>query len=76
MVFFCSVASNRIISAKDHASVQFQIPHVDKDGHLNGQFTTVAFSGFVRGQAGSDAALNKVAQEGGFVSAFPEYEQH
>ncbi len=56
--------------------MQFQVPHVDKDGHLNGQFTTVAFCGFVRGQGGSDAALNKIAQEGGFVNAFPEYEQH
>lgn len=56
--------------------MQFQIPHVDKDGHLNGQFTTVAFSGFLRGQAGSDQAVNKIAQRGGFVNAFPEWDAH
>ncbi len=72
-LLFHSVASNRIISAKDHASVQFFIPHVDKEGHLNGQQTAVAFSGFIRGQGGSDAALNKIAQEQEFVTAFPEY---
>jgi hypothetical protein len=54
--------------------VQFQIPHVDKDGHLNGHFTTVALCGFVRGQGRSDAAINKIAQEGSFTNAFPEYE--
>ena len=54
--------------------MQIQIPHVDKDGHLNGQSTTVALCGFVRGQGKSDQALNKILQEGKFVTAFPEYQ--
>jgi small subunit ribosomal protein S21e len=69
-----SSATNRIIRAKDHASVQIVIPHVDKEGHLTNQSTTIALSGFVRAQGRGDAAINKIAQESGFVNAFPEYE--
>lgn len=69
-----SSATNRIIQAKDHASVQITIPHVDKEGHLTNETTVIALSGFVRAQGRSDAALNKMMQEGGFVTAFPEYE--
>ncbi|CAN6292113.1 unnamed protein product [Urochloa humidicola] len=46
----CS-ATNRIITAKDHASVQINIGHLDENGLYNGQFTTFALSGFVRAQA-------------------------
>lgn len=53
--------------------MQIQIPHVDKDGHLNGQVTNVPLSGFVRSQGKSDSAINKILQDGGFVTAFPEY---
>ncbi|VAH26660.1 unnamed protein product [Triticum turgidum subsp. durum] len=45
----CS-ATNRIITAKDHASVQINIGHVDANGLYNGSFTTFALSGFVRAQ--------------------------
>jgi hypothetical protein len=46
----CSSASNRLITAKDHASVQLNIGHVDENGLYIGQFTTFALSGFVRAQ--------------------------
>uniref|UniRef100_A0A8R7PB07 Uncharacterized protein n=1 Tax=Triticum urartu TaxID=4572 RepID=A0A8R7PB07_TRIUA len=46
----CSSATNRIITAKDHASVQINIGHVDANGLYNGSFTTFALSGFVRAQ--------------------------
>ncbi|KAJ6384534.1 hypothetical protein OIU78_027776 [Salix suchowensis] len=45
----CS-ATNRLITSKDHASVQINIGHVDASGHYTGQFTTFALCGFVRAQ--------------------------
>jgi len=45
----CS-ATNRIITAKDHASVQINIGHLDANGMYDGHFTTFALSGFVRAQ--------------------------
>ncbi|NXW45526.1 RS21 protein, partial [Nyctiprogne leucopyga] len=44
----CS-ASNRIIGAKDHASIQINISEVDKvTGRVNGQFKTYAICGAIR----------------------------
>uniref|UniRef100_A0A3Q3R4I0 Small ribosomal subunit protein eS21 n=1 Tax=Monopterus albus TaxID=43700 RepID=A0A3Q3R4I0_MONAL len=44
----CS-ASNRIIGAKDHASVQINFAEVDKaTGRFNGQFKTYAICGAIR----------------------------
>ena len=40
--------TNRLIEAKDHASVQVNIGHLDQSGVYNGQYTTLALSGFVR----------------------------
>ncbi|KAJ6775457.1 40S RIBOSOMAL PROTEIN S21 [Salix purpurea] len=45
----CS-ATNRLITSKDHASVQLNIGHLDGNGHYTGQFTTFALCGFVRAQ--------------------------
>jgi hypothetical protein len=45
-----SSATNRIITAKDHASVQINIGHLDANGLYDGHFTTFALSGFVRAQ--------------------------
>ena len=41
--------TNRLIAAKDHASVQINIGHLDEQGIYNGQTTTYALCGFVRG---------------------------
>lgn len=47
----CSSATNRLITSKDHASVQINIGHLDKDGiYVRGDFTTFALCGFVRAQ--------------------------
>lgn len=43
--------TNRLITAKDHASVQINIGHLDEQGIYNGQTTTFAVSGFVRSMA-------------------------
>ncbi|BAT80261.1 hypothetical protein VIGAN_02325900 [Vigna angularis var. angularis] len=48
----CS-ATNRLITAKDHASVQINIGHVDENGIYNGQFSTFALCGFIRAQFGA-----------------------
>ncbi|KAG6523250.1 hypothetical protein ZIOFF_013106 [Zingiber officinale] len=45
----CS-ATNRLITAKDHASVQINIGHLDDNGVYTGQYTTFALSGFIRAQ--------------------------
>lgn len=45
----CS-ATNRLITAKDHAAVQINIGHVDASGHYNQEFTTFALAGFLRKQ--------------------------
>ncbi|XP_010259620.1 PREDICTED: 40S ribosomal protein S21-2-like isoform X1 [Nelumbo nucifera] len=45
----CS-ATNRLITSKDHASVQINIGHLDENGIYTGHFTTFALCGFVRAQ--------------------------
>ena len=40
--------TNRLITAKDHASIQINIGHLDETGVYTGQYTTLALSGFVR----------------------------
>lgn len=62
----CS-ATNRILTAKDHASVQINIAQLDANGIYGGQYSTVAFSGFIRDNAGSDQALNILAAEMGLM---------
>lgn len=50
LVCHCSSATNRLITSKDHASVQINIGHLDANGLYTGQFTTFALCGFVRAQ--------------------------
>lgn len=45
-----SSATNRLITAKDHASVQINVGHLDANGMYTGQFTTFALCGFIRAQ--------------------------
>ncbi|CAN6312800.1 unnamed protein product, partial [Urochloa humidicola] len=58
----CS-ATNRIITAKDHASVQINIGHLDENGLYDGHFTTFALSGFVRAQGDADSSLDRLWQK-------------
>ena len=46
----CSSATNRLITSKDHASVQINVGHLDESGVYTGHFTTFALCGFVRAQ--------------------------
>lgn len=63
-----SSASNRLITAKDHAAVQINIGQVDENGVLNGEFDTIAISGYVRRKGLSDDAFFRIAREKGYVT--------
>ncbi|MED6163244.1 40S ribosomal protein S21-2 [Stylosanthes scabra] len=58
----CS-ATNRLITAKDHASVQINIGHLDETGQYNGTFSTFALCGFIRAQGDADSALDRLWQK-------------
>ena len=63
----CS-ASNRIIKAKDHASVQISVAKVDENGHaIAGENQVYAVCGFIRQMGESDDAVNRLAQRDGFL---------
>jgi len=47
-VFHRSSWSNKLIKAKDHASVQLNVGHLGEDGVFNGDFSTIALAGNVR----------------------------
>ncbi|CAM9168319.1 unnamed protein product [Lampetra planeri] len=64
----CS-ASNRIIAAKDHASVQMNIAEVDPStGRFNGQYKTYALCGPIRRMGESDDCILRLAKEDSIVS--------
>ena len=49
LLFTSSSASNRIIAAKDHASIQINIADVDEStGRMTGGFKTYAICGAIR----------------------------
>uniref|UniRef100_A0A2C9UH90 Uncharacterized protein n=1 Tax=Manihot esculenta TaxID=3983 RepID=A0A2C9UH90_MANES len=51
LISFCwNSATNRLITSKDHLSVQINIGHLDANGHYTGQFSTFALYGFVPAQ--------------------------
>ncbi|KAI8814092.1 30S ribosomal protein S21e [Cladochytrium replicatum] len=70
----CS-ATGRLITAKDHASVQINIPDVDAQGRLAGTFKTFAFSGFVRSNGEADDSLNRLATQEGYLKNVWQYSQ-
>ena len=64
----CS-ATNRIIKAKDHASVQISIAKVDENGRYTGENQVYALSGFVRAMGESDDSINRLTQRDGFLKS-------
>jgi small subunit ribosomal protein S21e len=62
----CS-ATGRIISAKDHASVQINFAEVNEEGIANGNVVSFALSGYVRSMAEADDSLNLLAQNAGLL---------
>ncbi|CEP11717.1 hypothetical protein [Parasitella parasitica] len=70
----CS-ATNRLITAKDHASVQINVADVDAEGRSSSSFATYALCGFVRKEAESDDAINRLAQQDGYLQNVFSYQQ-
>ncbi|KAI9266775.1 30S ribosomal protein S21e [Phascolomyces articulosus] len=70
----CS-ATNRLITAKDHASVQINVGDVNAEGRLTGSYATYAFCGFVRREAESDDSLNRLATDDGYLKNVFSYQQ-
>ncbi|PHH87020.1 hypothetical protein CDD83_9414 [Cordyceps sp. RAO-2017] len=65
----CS-ATNRIIKAKDHGSVQISVAQVDENGRvIPGDNVVYALCGFVRAMGESDDAMNRLAQRDGLLKS-------
>ncbi|KAJ3120040.1 cis-Golgi t-SNARE syntaxin [Physocladia obscura] len=62
----CS-ATGRLITAKDHASVQINIGDVDAAGRLTGTTKAYALSGFVRSLGEADDSINRLATQDGYL---------
>ena len=63
----CS-ASNRILSAKDHASIQINLAEVDEStGRTTGAFKTYAICGAIRRMGESDDCINRLAKKDGIL---------
>ncbi|XP_037076747.1 40S ribosomal protein S21-like [Pollicipes pollicipes] len=64
----CS-ASNRLIAAKDHASIQLNIADVDPTtGRYTGDSKTYAICGYIRRMGESDDCLTRLAKKDGIVA--------
>jgi len=63
----CS-ATNKLIAAKEHSSVQLNIGKVDEEGRYMGEFFTFALAGFIRKRGESDACLNRLLHENGLLT--------
>ncbi|KAK9471479.1 40S ribosomal protein eS21 [Dipodascopsis tothii] len=63
----CS-ATNRIIKATDHASVQLNVAQVDESGlAVPGAYNTYALCGFVRQRGEADDSFNRLTQRDGLL---------
>jgi small subunit ribosomal protein S21e len=63
----CS-ASNRIINARDHASIQINVAEVDPvRGTMTGKYTTYAVCGSIRQMGESDDSLNALSKRDGLL---------
>lgn len=61
---------DRLITAKDHASIQLQVADVDSEGKaIKGQATTIAICGKIRAQGDSDDSINRIATKEGRESS-------
>ncbi|XP_068678103.1 small ribosomal subunit protein eS21-like [Montipora capricornis] len=63
----CSV-TNRVITAKDHASVQINVGEIDETGRFTGNFKTYALCGFLRHLGEADDSLTRLCLKDGMVN--------
>jgi Ribosomal protein S21e len=59
------VIADRLITSKDHASVQIAIADVDANGRALNTSTTFALCGQVRSQGEGDDSINRLATRAG-----------
>ena len=63
-----SSASNRIINARDHASIQLNIADVDPVlGVMTGKYKTYAICGSIRQMGESDDSMNHMSKRDGIL---------
>merc|ERR1711912_170664 len=60
--------TNRLLTSKDHASVQLNVGHADQFGIYTGEYTVYCLSGAVRRMGEADDGLNRLAVEAGFMN--------
>lgn len=66
---FCSSSSNRIIHAKDHASIQINIVDVDPEtGRMLDTSKVYAICGEIRRMGESDDCIVRLAKKDGILS--------
>ncbi|KAJ2457430.1 40S ribosomal protein S21 [Coemansia sp. RSA 2424] len=70
-----SSATNRLVSAKDHAAIQINIGGVDQSGRYDGTYKTYVISGKVRACAESDDTLNRLATRDGELKNVWNYQR-
>merc|ERR1719152_372845 len=63
----CS-ATNRLIAAKEHGSMQLNVGQVDEAGRYTGEFYTFAIAGFIHSRGEGDACLNRLLHEKGLLT--------
>ncbi|KAF8610151.1 40S ribosomal protein S21 [Ceratobasidium sp. AG-I] len=68
-------ATNRLITSKDHASVQISIADVDANGKALGTSTSFALCGQVRAMGESDDSLNRLATKAGLLKNVWSYQK-
>ncbi|KAJ3742166.1 ribosomal protein S21e-domain-containing protein [Lentinula detonsa] len=68
-------ATNRLITSKDHASVQIAIADVDANGRALPTTTTFALCGQVRSQGESDDSINRLATKAGLLRNVWSYQK-
>ncbi|KAG8933957.1 40S ribosomal protein S21 [Tulasnella sp. 418] len=68
-------ATNRLIIAKDHASIQIAICDVDADGKMLPTTTNFALSGQVRANGEGDDSINRLATKAGLLKNVWSYQK-
>ncbi|KAG6879526.1 hypothetical protein C0992_001859 [Termitomyces sp. T32_za158] len=66
---------DRLITSKDHASVQISIVDVDATGRALNTSTTFALCGQVRSQGESDDSINRLATKAGLLRNVWSYQK-
>lgn len=68
-------ATNRLITSKDHASVQINVVDVDAEGKALSTFTAFALCGQVRAMGESDDSINRLATKAGLLRNVWSYQK-